>query len=501
LPLEEYLALGERKTAVPSPQREGFHRLAQSWTKHLHDKGLLDDMDLVAAALENVRHWEPEEIRLRMAWLLRRSARNVGERPERSALEAVLRNRCAGFVVDEVQDLTVLEVDLLRHIANKAAGATSRRAVFLGAGDANQCIHPTGFDWADSFGSAPTLELTSSYRSGRPLTEFAHGILKAIEARSIHPFSKEGRIQWSAPEGLDSPFEAGRAPARLVRDEADLEKMLDSLPYTTDFVVLCRPSQHHQLVERLGAARAVLLDDFKGLERKQVIVYRFFSERADFWNALKEGKPYDLVTALNEVNRLYVAATRATTELVFLDGSADPAPWDRFGLQASFRSDFCWESFVEELQSGSRDWALIAEEYERQGNYRSALDAYERAEEVAKAARCRAKLLDLAGQYMEALRLYEEFGFKVDAAQLEDRLLKRGAAGQEAAQLEALGEFAAAAKRWESVEAFSEAGRCYFLANDPKAALRCYRMVSEEAARDASAQWAARLAQRHAEAL
>ena len=474
LPLEKYLELGQRKSAVPPELRENFHALAQRWVAHLESERLSDEMDLVASACTNVENWSPEEIRLRLAWVFDyRNAQMDPNRPH-AAPSFLMEKPCSELVVDEVQDLTRLEVDLVRRLADRLSEGQRRRVLFLGAGDVNQCIHPTGFDWAEAFGQVRSAELSRNFRSGRSLGGFAHAIMARLKRSALQPFAKQGQIQWSPPPKIEGLHEEGPSPARWTAPKSELLEKLGQLPATSDVVILARGQDCVKLRERLGADRVSRLEDFKGLERDTVIVYRFFGENPQFWEQLRaDGKP-DLVTTLNEVNRLFVAATRALRNLVFFDEPDDPAPWEAVGMAEMFQRDPQWDAILAELQAGAQDWEAVAREYEAIEAYEAVAAAYRRAGNEARARRCEALQLEKDGKLDEALGLFQALGCKEDAARIEGIQRGQGYVRPQAGNLEE------AIDRWRAIGEWERSAQLLLRLGRVEDALREYRVISAE---------------------
>jgi len=387
---------------------------------------------------------------------------------------------CSELVVDEVQDLTKLEVDLVRRLADRLSEDRRRRVLFLGAGDVNQCIHPTGFDWAEAFGRVPSAELSRNFRSGRSLGGFAHAILARLKRSALQPSAKQGQIPWSPPPRIDGLHEEGTSPGRLVAPKADLLERLNAVPETSDVVILARGQDCVELRERLGADRVSRLEDFKGLERDTVIVYRFFGENPQFWEQLRgDGRP-DLVTTLNEVNRLFVAATRALRNLVFFDEPDDPAPWEAVGMAEMFRSDLQWDAILAELQAGAQDWEGVAWEYEAIEAYEAAAAAYRRADNEAKARRCEALQLEKDGKLDEALGLFQALGCKEDAARIEGIQRGQGYVREQAERSEQAGNLEEAIDRWRAIGEWERSAQLLLRLGRVEDALREYREISAE---------------------
>ena len=79
-------------------------------------------------------------------------------RIERGALDRELR-AIGGLIVDEIQDLTLLQIAVLAKAAQRAgelhqADGVGYGPLFVAAGDESQVVHPSGFDWGSVQGSA-----------------------------------------------------------------------------------------------------------------------------------------------------------------------------------------------------------------------------------------------------------------------------------------------------------------------------------------------------------
>ncbi|HEY4157429.1 MAG TPA: hypothetical protein VGM29_05000 [Polyangiaceae bacterium] len=150
LSLEQYLALGVRRSIYASEQRAAVHATFAKYRDWLVEASLYDT-NLVAHGYA---------------------------RTAEAQYDAV--------VVDEVQDLTNAELALI-------LATLKTRSAFLLCGDANQIVHPNFFSWSavkslfysteKAALSAPIHVLEANYRSSRVVCEVANTLLKIKNAR------------------------------------------------------------------------------------------------------------------------------------------------------------------------------------------------------------------------------------------------------------------------------------------------------------------------------
>lgn len=412
-----YRSLGARIGAVSPEMRPAVYEIVRAYERHLRDAQRFDAMDLVAKALPEVESHHLE---------------------------------CDWVIVDEIQDLTCLQVELVKKLAEL------REAKLLVAGDPDQTIFPSGFRWADVFDASKPFTLGTNYRCTQPILDLAFGVLAEIKQPMVKPHSKNGAIQWSPPERTVSQCRKGESPFRIVVDEEAADELLQGLGTSPRMIVLARSTRGCERLRHLLGDEAVdELDEYKGLEQETVIVYRFFAEDAEFWRACLQGygQP-DLHTTLNAVNRLYVAVTRAREHIVFIDDPSDPVPWPQYGLSDLFQEiQEPWQELSDIVSTAvtPAEWLKEALRRESYGRFRAARGAFDRASDYEGVRRCDARLAEEQGRWTEAADIWFELNSFAEALRLYRQ------AQQKTGILQCEAELALKNEQWdEAIQALSQ---------------------------------------------
>jgi len=236
--------------------------------------------------------------------------------------------------VDEVQDLTNVQLTLLLRSLKKPGQ-------FLLSGDSNQIVHPNFFSWAKVKSLFHTNELVetgqatrilhTNYRNSVNVTELANRLLKVKQKRFGSIDRESNYLVTSAST------EAGTVD--LLADQDALVKTLnDRTKKSTRYAVLVlRDEQKAEAQLRFQTPLVFSVQEAKGLEYENVILYRFISgERANFATVAEGIVPEDLASDLTYkrgkdktdkslevfkfyINSLYVAITRAVRNLYVIE--------------------------------------------------------------------------------------------------------------------------------------------------------------------------------------
>lgn len=296
-----------------------FHRY-ENWR---HDEGLIDDIDLVRRAF-NAINAEAEE-------------KPEEERPFMSER----LNRYDDLFIDEAQDLTSKEFELLTHLLREEP-----TRIVVG-GDPLQTINPTGFSWnsLETFlytlidGMASRSErMLVSHRLPKKLVDFSNVIIKArsgIKEEELDLMEAADKIR---NEGFIAKVSYDQENAE---ERGLIEEILtDSLASNTGILLWARDSS--ELIEKTELdAILVTGNDFeeevfdthsiesvKGLEYDTIILYRFGDLDGTFnelnINSLTnkdivESRPGETYKILYHLNRLFIAASRAKKNIYIID--------------------------------------------------------------------------------------------------------------------------------------------------------------------------------------
>jgi len=267
-----------------------------------------------------------------------------------------------GVIVDEIQDLTPLQIAVLAEAAKRAGGAfaglseagagadgtamvpcrpldgagsgASNGVLFVAAGDESQVVHPSGFEWgrckdvlrAVLGGQPEEINLRVNQRSAAPLIEVANRTATLYEElpRDFRPRGSCLAETTDAPDG-----EVGEAAfATAAGDDADLHGWLALLADTPHSALVVDETVLKALPAALaadGRLRDLCFtpDEVKGLDRQYVVVWDASSMlrrlHEDVEAAREKGEKVRYLVARTAIDELRVAVSRATETLVLLD--------------------------------------------------------------------------------------------------------------------------------------------------------------------------------------
>jgi UvrD-like helicase C-terminal domain len=306
LPREAYLGLGVKQSIFPAEARQAIYDHFERYQRMLAD-GSLFDPNLVA-----------------------------------HRLLAKATPRYDFVVVDEVQDLTNVELSLVLH-------TLSSPGQFLLCGDSNQIVHPNFFSWAAVkslfWRDAPALlpsgdsqvsVLEANYRNSRAVTRVANALLKIKHARFGSIDRESNHLVRAAG---DEP-----GTVTVLPDDPKVLADLDARTrQSTEVAVLVLRDEHKEEARRVFHTPLLFsIHEAKGLEYENVILYQMTSsERAAYREVcdgvtvadlavdeLRYRRPRDKEDRSLEVykffvNALYVALTRAVKSLYLVERDRD----------------------------------------------------------------------------------------------------------------------------------------------------------------------------------
>ncbi|MFU2488993.1 ankyrin repeat domain-containing protein [Thauera sp. WH-1] len=342
----DYLALGVRQSIFPVDARERLYDLFDKYRAWLAEAGLFD-LGLVAQASR--------------------------------ALAAL---RYDFVVVDEVQDLTPAQLDLVLATLKKPGH-------FLLCGDSNQIVHPNFFSWSQVkslFWRDPELArrqelavLTANFRNGREATRVANTLLK-IKHRRFGSIDRESNFLVDAIGG-----EPGEVVLMADKDAA-LRELDKSVRQSTRFAVLVmRDEDKAEARKRFATPLLFSIHEAKGLEYDNIVLYRFVSDhRKDFAEIVDGVEAADLAVENLEyrrardkedkslevykffVNALYVALTRAIRNLYVIESDTAHPLFGLLGLAEGGAVKLA------AAKSTLEDWQKEARKLELQGKQEQA---------------------------------------------------------------------------------------------------------------------------------
>jgi len=288
-------------------------------------------------------------------------------------------------VVDEVQDLTTIQLQLILK-------SLSEPRQFILCGDSNQIVHPNFFSWPKlkSFfykqdtTNAPPAELirilNHNYRNSVEVTEVANRLLKLKNARF-------GSIDRESNYLVHSNADKSGAVV-LLTDAAPVIRELNQKTYqsTRYAVVVMHPDQKAAAKAHFQTPLIFSIQEAKGLEYDNIILYNFTSgDEERFREITRDVHPEDLTNAelsyarardksdksleiyKFHINALYVAITRAVNNIYQVESNPSQRLFDLLGLKP-------WDGplNLDEQGSSLEEWGQEARKLELQGKQEQA---------------------------------------------------------------------------------------------------------------------------------
>lgn len=343
---DDYLALGVRQSIFAEEQRDKLYDLFEKYRAWLVEAKLYD-LNLVA------EEWQ-----------------------------SLAAPRYDFVVVDEVQDLTTVQLSLILKTLKKPGN-------FLLCGDSNQIVHPNFFSWGQVkslFWHDPKLAerqelrvLSANFRNGLEATRTANQLLK-IKHQRFGSIDRESNFLVQAMGG-----EIGQV-ALMTDKDAVLRELDQKVRLSTQFAVLVmRDEDKTEARKHFATPLLFSIHEAKGLEYENIILYRFISDhRAEFTQIVEgvskislEADTLDYRRAKNKsdksleiykffVNSLYVALTRAIKNLFVLESDTAHPIFSLLGISVAGQVK------VNAQQSSIEDWQKEARKLELQGKQEQA---------------------------------------------------------------------------------------------------------------------------------
>ena len=343
---EDYRALGVRQSIFAQESRDALYDLFEKYRAWLTETGLYD-LNLVA-----------------QEWL------------------ALATPRYDFVVVDEVQDLTTIQLSLVLKTLNKPGH-------FLLCGDSNQIVHPNFFSWGQvkslfwhdqQLAEKQELRvLNANFRNSLEATRIANRLLK-IKQRRFGSIDRESNFLVQAV-GAD----VGQV-ALLADKDAVLRELDHNIRLSTQFAVLVMRDEDKATARKHFSTPLLFsIHEAKGLEYENIVLYRFVSDHRAEFSAIVEGvdkaglaaDTLDYRRAKDKsdkslevykffVNALYVALTRAVKNLFVIESDTGHPVFGLLDLVVGEPAK------VGANQSSLEDWQKEARKLELQGKLEQA---------------------------------------------------------------------------------------------------------------------------------
>ena len=373
---KEYNDIGRRRGRIKPSQRDDFYYFANA--KKTNARGLNSSIDFT-------KHWDSLS-------LCREVYQNISTDEQLQNIECMY--------VDEVQDLTKAEMEVLLLLLNP--DGLSRFAV---AGDLSQSIQPSSFTWQALSDLIYTIldikvekhdTLLENFRSTPYLVQAANRILEL-----------QDELDHDATPELQRPF-AGENTGEpghifLGNENEIIEELLRrELPNAACPILVRDRTTMQRLRKRLGNSNVITIAQFKGLERRNILLWEPDSGSEGILNlrhdpvrgSFAKKREYSGSTALLELRHVFVAFTRARYMMGVLAPKNQKSHFMKHLL--SLEESGLQDSELEKLQLFEQELsteALLeyAREYEEAGMFVQAAEAYRNLNDEHKYEHCKGK--------------------------------------------------------------------------------------------------------------
>lgn len=372
LTLESYLALKNQYTSFNEEDRKVLYDLCLRYVEWLEGKKLYDENDLSRMLLQ-----ERDELP-QYDWM----------------------------IIDEVQDLTEVEIALLYSLLRDKAN-------ILISGDYYQTITPTYFDtrrikslFIKSGLESYELPLQNNYRNPKVIVDTVNHLAK-LRQQIFGMDKRNDKEEYVRCETQGTLFLMSHKNEKIKLLKVALEKA-----YV--YIVVPNEEEKRLLEMQLETDQGIYtVSEIKGLENEYIIAVNFFKAYKHQWQHL-----LDLIKGNVEIeetcldrhlfNSLYVALTRATKYVCLVD-EFNPELTELLFKEKQRLENFDEESFNLTKKSTQIERYRSAYKLEEAEHYEAAMKYYRKLslkEAEDALLRCQAGLMAERGEYEKAAQLY-----------------------------------------------------------------------------------------------
>lgn len=280
------------------------------------------------------------------------------------------------IVVDEVQDFTNIQLLLIMKSLKKPLN-------FILCGDANQVVYPNFFSWSHLKSMFYQQEvkgneiriLHANYRNSPAISGLANRLLKIKNAR-FGSLDKESNYLVSTISQTEGEMVFLEEKGKTVADLARKTRM------SVNYAVLVLRNEDKPKARSLFPSPLLFsVQESKGLEYENIILYNFISDNAAEFNNVCDGVTPEALTGDSLVyargrdksdksldvykfyiNSLYVAITRAVKNVYIVEQTRGHKLIGLLGIQ-----EYSKDRIIREEVSSSDDWKREARRLDMQG--------------------------------------------------------------------------------------------------------------------------------------
>lgn len=373
---EKYLGLKSTYTSFEQEDKVLMYEIAKKYIEWLDKEGLYDENDLSRMLLNQIDHVPQFD------WI----------------------------VIDEVQDLTEIEIYLMYSMAR------SKDHVLI-SGDFYQTINPTFFDTrristllglsGEKYEQYPQLAI--NYRNPKIIVEAANRLSDYRQRL----FGRDRRNDL----GYEKPMQDIKGQVYILSNNhvEKIKLLKEALEKAYVYIVVPTEAEKEKLMGELETtSRIFTIAEVKGIENECIICVNMFTAYQEKWEIIRrEERLKESIFYKYLLNMLYVAMTRAKNYVCFVDDVVDMELYNLFFQEKMICEAFDPVVFHFEKASTEEDFYRYAYKLEEMENYEAAMREYESLtlrEAKLGVKRCQAALMKRDGNHLEAAALYEEIG-------------------------------------------------------------------------------------------
>lgn len=346
LSLVDYEAIGKKKAPNFYLDRQQIYQIFEWYQAQLERNGWWDELDLAREVLHLLSERTVPEFQYDL------------------------------IVCDEVQDLTDIQHELLFYLTPNPIH------LFL-TGDTRQIINPSGFRWEELKRhfyernlKTPELNFLSlNFRSSGSIVELSNTLL-ALKSALLGVRAEEPYEDWKYK---------GRPP--VVVHNLSEAKMLEGIKKTgaRKTILVRTEAEKDRLKASLETELIFTINEAKGLEFETVLLWKFAADAQinDIWKVILQESNRDvhLAQIRHEINLLYVAITRAQSDLLIYDGKQSSLIWDSELVQDKIylSDDLTYISKIWDVISSPVEWQEQGDYFFEHGYYKAAMECYKNA--------------------------------------------------------------------------------------------------------------------------
>ncbi|MBE0647134.1 MAG: UvrD-helicase domain-containing protein [Bacteroidales bacterium] len=340
LSADEYLSLGVKQSIFLAAERETVYHLFEKYLHFLKEEGFYD-INIYTHNLLDFCHPVYDYI-----------------------------------IVDEVQDLTNIQLFLILKSLTKTGN-------FILCGDANQVVHPNFFSWShlktmfyqQDFKGDDIRILHANYRNTEVVSNLANRLLKIKIAR-FGSLDKESNYLVNTVSQSEGEMVFLEEKHKMVTELA--AKTRKSVNYA---VLVLRNEDKARAGSIFPSPLLFSVQESKGLEYENIILYNFISDNAAEFNSICEGVNAEHMNGEDPVysrgrdksdksidaykfyiNSLYVGITRAVKNVYIVEQTRGHKLIHLLGVSEEMR-----ERVIKEDISSAEDWKREARRLEKMG--------------------------------------------------------------------------------------------------------------------------------------